>query len=137
MPSKALFLFFGSPAIEFYTCPKSGKTMRYRVESCFIRFGTPNLPPMDLNRFLNKCNPEEVTSKRWKKVELLPDFSRFCSEFFFVFSWAFCMKIFRGYKNYTVFIFDGISKLCLRFSLGPHLHLFWKNFKNAFFSGRL
>ena len=99
LPSKALFLFFRKWGDVFDERPKSGKTMRYRVESCFIRFGTPDLPHSDLNRFLNKCNPEEVTSKRWKKVGFLPDFSRFFSEFFFFFSWAPSTNIFGGYKK--------------------------------------
>ena len=103
LPSKALFLFFRKWGDEFFERPKSGKTMRYRVESCFIRFGTPDLPHADLNRFLNKCNPEEVTSKRWKKVGFLPDFSRFFSEFFFVFSWAPSTNIFGGYKKIRFF----------------------------------
>ena len=132
--AKRFSFFFEKWGDVFDERPKSGKTMRYRVESCFIRFKSLDLPHAYINRFLNKCNPEELTAKRWKKVGFLPDFFE---NLFLFFPELPARTFLEAIKKWTVFIFDGISKLWLRFSLGPHLHLFWKKFKNAFFSGRL
>ena len=64
-------------------------------------------------------------------------FAQFFLEFFLLFPELPARTFLEAIKKWQFYIFDGISKLCLRFSLGPHLHLFWKNLKNAFFSGRL